>query len=73
MKYLTKILNADIPLPSHQHIQRWRYANTKNSEELPLMIDNSLSLAACGDWQQAGRVEGAFISGLRTATEFIKE
>ncbi len=47
-----------------QSIHRWRYAAPKTVAPTPYLLDRDRGLAACGDWCVAGRVEGAFLSGL---------
>ena len=48
-------------------IHRWRYANCNKQDSEKPFIDHNLKLAACGDWCIQGRVEAAFLSGLKTA------
>tara|TARA_B100000427_G_scaffold59991_1_gene47215 strand:- start:3271 stop:4257 length:987 start_codon:yes stop_codon:yes gene_type:complete len=48
-------------------IHRWRYANCQKHDSETQFIDHNLKLAACGDWCIQGRVEAAFLSGLKTA------
>ncbi len=49
---------------SHEHRQlhRWRYANIGRQQGETCFVDESLRLAACGDWFVRGRVEAAFTS-----------
>ena len=60
-------LNEIIELPEqnigHIDMQRWRYANATDRKEFSL-YDEQLNLGICGDWLVAGKVEGAFISGM---------
>lgn len=51
--------------PAHTALHRWRYADIAQSAGSDYLIDESMQLAACGDWCVGGRVEGAFTSGLR--------
>ncbi|RMA78763.1 NAD(P)/FAD-dependent oxidoreductase [Umboniibacter marinipuniceus] len=44
-------------------VQSWRFANnTEHHFNHDPFIDPGLKLAACGDWCEGGRVEGAFIA-----------
>ncbi len=44
-------------------VHRWLYAKPAEPLGQPCLIDREASLAACGDWCVAARVEGAFQSG----------
>jgi renalase len=46
---------------------RWRYAKPLAALGQPYFWDGARQLGACGDWCEGGRVEGAFLSGLRLA------
>jgi len=46
---------------------RWRYATIANRYEHDFIHVPERRLGVCGDWLSAGRVEGAFLSGLRLA------
>lgn len=51
----------------HVGSQRWRYASLPDETHPPqVLIDQKAQLAVAGDWTFAGRVEGAFLSGMRT-------
>ncbi|MBB6520005.1 NAD(P)/FAD-dependent oxidoreductase [Pseudoteredinibacter isoporae] len=51
----------------HTALHFWRYANSDRSIQYDSLIDQNLRLAACGDWCNGGRVEGAFMSAHRLA------
>lgn len=71
---LARLLQLSQPLSiSNLSTQRWLYAKG----EMEHATDNgfvllSNGLAFCGDWLQAGRVEGAYLSGLSLANEMDK-
>lgn len=46
---------------------RWRYAKPATSLGQPFFWDAARQIGACGDWCEGGRVEGAYLSGLRLA------
>lgn len=48
-------------------IKRWHYANIKKYAGEAYFIDETMQLAACGDWCIAGRVEAAFNSASKLA------
>ncbi len=47
----------------------WRYAKPETSFGEPFFWDGTRRIGACGDWCAGGRVEGAFLSGLRLCQE----
>jgi predicted NAD/FAD-dependent oxidoreductase len=51
---------------------RWLYARPVEPLGKEFVIDFDQHLAACGDWCQAAKVEGAFLSGLATAETLIE-
>lgn len=52
---------------------RWLYAQTQSSVEGGCLFDRDGLIAACGDWCHAGRVEGAFLSGVAAAGRVLGE
>jgi hypothetical protein len=48
-------------------LQRWRYANVARRNGADFFVDETMRLAACGDWFRRGRVEEAFTSGFGLA------
>lgn len=57
----------DLPQESvaHTALHFWKYANNASRDPQPVLIDYDLGLAACGDWCEGGRVEGAFVSAFK--------
>lgn len=47
----------------------WKFANTVHRTIDLNLIDTNLQIAASGDYCQGGRVEGAFLSALKTANQ----
>lgn len=62
---LDKLMGDSLPLPEHIAIHRWKYAKAETSCEESFLLDESNSLAACGDWCGGNRVEDAYLSGLK--------
>ena len=46
---------------------RWRYARADKPLDEGVLMDQSGRVAACGDWANGNRMEGAFLSGLAAA------
>ena len=57
------------PLPPQRYVaaHRWRYGQCSEPDERRMLFDPGLGLAVCGDWLAGGRVEGAFLAGVRAA------
>jgi predicted NAD/FAD-dependent oxidoreductase len=57
------------PLPKQSHVvtHRWRYGQCNEPDRRRILFDSEIGLAVCGDWLAGGRVEGAFLAGLRVA------
>lgn len=75
---LAEILSIPPPPVLHDYVHHWLYARPAQSLASPPslveteLIDSEQNLAICGDWQQGGRVEGAFLSALRTSEAFLR-
>ncbi len=65
----SKLFPDQLPDPLFRRAHRWRYARPDSDAQVPPTetIDPSHSIVICGDWLMGGRVEGAFLSGLRAA------
>ncbi len=48
----------------YQTLHGWRYAHCSRRIQSLALLDETLQLAACGDWCLEGRVEGAFMAAL---------
>ena len=53
--------------PRWVRAHRWRHALAADPLPDGFLWDDSRAIAACGDWTNGNRVEGAFVSGLRCA------
>ncbi|NBD20338.1 FAD-dependent oxidoreductase [Aquabacterium fontiphilum] len=58
-----------LPPPQAWTAHRWRYADTAPGTAAPLAWDPALRLGLCGDWMNAGKVEGAWLSGRDAARQ----
>jgi predicted NAD/FAD-dependent oxidoreductase len=65
LEALDELIGDSLPLPDHIAIHRWKYAKAETSCEESFLLDESNSLAACGDWCGGSRVEDAYLSGLK--------
>ena len=50
-------------------IHRWRYASGAISPSPEFSFFENMNLGLCGDWLHGGRVEGAWLSGLKLSNE----
>ena len=48
-------------------IHRWRYASGATNLGSGFILNSNMKLGLCGDWLNGGRVEGAWLSGLKLA------
>ncbi|NND48342.1 MAG: NAD(P)-binding protein [Woeseiaceae bacterium] len=64
-----EVLGESLEAATFYRQQRWRYANADNRDGADFFVDESVQLAACGDWFNRGRVEAAFTSGFGLAQE----
>ncbi|MDJ0698654.1 MAG: FAD-dependent oxidoreductase [Woeseiaceae bacterium] len=62
MEALERTCGAAVRSHDHRQLHRWRYANIARQTGDTCFVDESLRLAACGDWFVRGRVEAAFTS-----------
>ena len=69
----SKIFEYDVNSAEHKTVHSWLFANNSFRKNLPTFLDKNLKLAACGDWSQGGRVEGAFTSAHNLFTAMKKE
>ncbi len=62
-----KLVDVGNQIPEYENMHRWKYANVEASSEKDFLIDEKMSLAACGDWCISGKVESAFLSSYKLA------
>ncbi len=67
----SKLAGVNLASASHKVLHRWRYAATPQPAGTPFLIDETLSLAACGDWCLGGKVEAAFSSANALADKLL--
>ena len=65
------VLGENVDHAASCRLQRWRYANAGNRDGDSFFVDESVQLAACGDWFMQGRVEAAFTSGFGLAKKLV--
>ena len=65
------IIGHDVSKAQHKTVHGWLYASNQNRDTHPIFIDSEQLLAACGDWCEGGRIEGAFTSAYKVAHKII--
>jgi predicted NAD/FAD-dependent oxidoreductase len=60
-----------LPPPVYQGAHRWRHALVEEPLGLSCILDEEMSVGACGDWCIAPRVEAAFESGRALAHSLL--
>ena len=69
----SKITNHDLSAANYKAIHGWRFANAEKQTNVTHLIDLNENIGICGDWFIQGRVEAAFTSGSRLASEIISQ
>ncbi len=67
---LESTANQTIPLRSYD-VHRWLYADSENYLLSEYQFDAARKIGLCGDWLNGGKVQGAWLSGLKLAHELI--
>ena len=57
--------------PERIQAHRWKYAIAVEPPSAPCFFDPTAGIAACGDWANGSRIEGAFLSGLAAANRVV--
>ena len=57
--------------PTHVAGHRWGFALADNAANHGCYFDGQYRIAACGDWANGSRVEGAFLSGMAAAGRIL--
>lgn len=70
---LTEVLGIDLPQAVFSVAHRWLYARPAQAHDWGALADPALGLYACGDWCLSGRVEGAWLSGLKAAQQLLAQ
>jgi photolyase PhrII len=60
------------PPPSYITSHRWRYSLGSEPTAHRALFDAASRLVVCGDWLSAGRIEGAFQSGIAAAGHILR-
>ncbi len=63
------VLNLELPAARFTKLHKWRFALPASTLTSGCLLDRENALAYCGDWCMAPRVEGAYLSGLATASQ----
>lgn len=70
---LAAFVDLGAPLPQAWSAHRWRYADTAKPLQQGCCWDSKQSIGLCGDWLNAGKVEGAWLSGVQLAEHIAAE
>lgn len=68
----SKAVGMDLPAPDVSHAYLWRESFCVNPLGVGALWHPALKLGACGDWCEATRVEGAFLSGRAMAQQVVQ-
>jgi renalase len=68
---IQRVSGLDTGKVSHIDLKRWVFANIPAQTGQQFYLDNTLKLAACGDWCIQGRVESAFSSAEALGQQLI--
>ena len=68
----SRIIGLDLAAADFKAVHAWHYANNAKRESHQVLLDRVDKLAACGDWCEGGRVEGAFTSAANLV-EMLRE
>jgi len=60
-------------VPNFSRTHKWYYGWPLETLKKDCLWDKENGVGACGDWCQAGRMEGAFLSGVSLAEQIIKD
>lgn len=65
---------CDLRLPemAHADVHCWHYSQAEQALDCGALIDFEMKLAACGDWCQGSKVEGAYLSGSAAADNLLQ-
>jgi predicted NAD/FAD-dependent oxidoreductase len=67
MEAFAVAVGASLPARRQVVAHRWRYSQGADPADRRVLFDPEARLAVCGDWLAGGRVEGAFLAGVRAA------
>tara|TARA_Y100000748_G_scaffold165874_1_gene138729 strand:+ start:10174 stop:11148 length:975 start_codon:yes stop_codon:yes gene_type:complete len=67
LEALADALQTELPEVRFVHAHRWLYARPAEDQQWGALAAPELDLYVCGDWCQAGRLEGAWLSGREAA------
>lgn len=71
LKEFWRVTGLEAMEPTRVQSHRWRYAIPAEPCQHGCLIDETLTLIACGDWAAGSRVEGAFLSGMAAAGRIL--
>ena len=67
---LNRVLGRELA-PVHVDLHRWRFAACGAAADEAPLLDPEAGLALCGDWTVDGRIEAAYLSGVRVGAAML--
>ena len=67
LEAFSSVVGGHLPPQRYVAAHRWRYGQCSEPDGRRSLFDPEIGLAVCGDWLADGRIEGAFLAGIRAA------
>ncbi|XOV69981.1 MAG: NAD(P)/FAD-dependent oxidoreductase [Verrucomicrobiota bacterium] len=64
----SRVIGHNLGRAGFKAVHGWHFANNAKRDACSVLLDQDLKLAACGDWSEGGRIEGAFTSAVHLAS-----
>ena len=72
IKQVSDILKCELNNYEHKALHFWKYAMSKENNNLGSLLDEDLKVIVCGDWCMNGKVEGGFLSAKDATNKILK-
>jgi len=67
LEAFASVVGGHLPPQRYVAAHRWRYGQCSKPDGRNTLFDPEIGLAVCGDWLADGRIEGAFLAGIKAA------
>lgn len=67
LKAFQSVIGGQLPAHSYLVAHRWRYSQGADVDNRQMLFDRENRLIVCGDWLAGGKIEDAFLAGIRAA------